>query len=129
MKLLHLYGHHPWVDDDLDEEEAIRATKKKNLENVVEDETLEIDDIVNIKESMNYPLENVIGNLNQRTLRNDLSNWLEDSKPMKTPMSSDTKLTKDEELSAFVPASKRLPKPLTLKRLSVSSDTLKALRT
>ncbi|GKB20007.1 retrovirus-related pol polyprotein from transposon TNT 1-94 [Tanacetum coccineum] len=54
---------------------------------------------------------------------------LEDSKPMKTPMSSDTKLTKDEELSAFVPASKRLPKLLTLKRLSVSSDTLKALRT
>ncbi|GJW00518.1 retrovirus-related pol polyprotein from transposon TNT 1-94 [Tanacetum coccineum] len=28
----------PLVDDDLDEEEAIRATKKKNLENVVEDE-------------------------------------------------------------------------------------------
>ncbi|GJW66260.1 retrovirus-related pol polyprotein from transposon TNT 1-94 [Tanacetum coccineum] len=50
---------------------------------------------------------------------------LEDSKLMKTPMSSDTKLTKDKELSAFVPASKRLPKPLTLKRLSVSSDTLK----
>ncbi|GJZ37806.1 retrovirus-related pol polyprotein from transposon TNT 1-94 [Tanacetum coccineum] len=54
---------------------------------------------------------------------------LEDSKPMKNPMSSDTKLTKDEELSAFVPASKRLPKSLTLKRLSVSSDTLKQLRT
>ncbi|GJU46797.1 retrovirus-related pol polyprotein from transposon TNT 1-94 [Tanacetum coccineum] len=54
---------------------------------------------------------------------------LEESKPMKTPMSSDTKLTKDEELSASVPASKRLPKPLILKRLSVSSDTLKALRT
>ncbi|GJY43631.1 retrovirus-related pol polyprotein from transposon TNT 1-94 [Tanacetum coccineum] len=33
----------PLVDDDLDEEEAIRATGKKNLENVVEDETLEID--------------------------------------------------------------------------------------
>ncbi|GJT66419.1 pentatricopeptide repeat-containing protein [Tanacetum coccineum] len=47
---------------------------------------------------------------------------LEDSKPMKTPMSSDTKLTKDEELYAFVPASKRLPKPLTLKRLNLSSD-------
>ncbi|GJY47533.1 hypothetical protein Tco_0436596 [Tanacetum coccineum] len=44
---------------------------------------------------------------------------------MKTSMSFDTKLTKDEELSAFVPASKRLPKPLTLKRLNVSSDTLK----
>nr|GEU44263.1 hypothetical protein [Tanacetum cinerariifolium] len=58
----------PLVDDDLDEEEAIRATEKKNLENVVEDETLEIDEIVNIKESRNHPLENVIGNLNQRTL-------------------------------------------------------------
>ncbi|GJZ09587.1 copia protein [Tanacetum coccineum] len=56
----------------LDEEEAVRATEKKNLENVVEDETLEIDEIVNIKESRNHPLENVIGNLNQRTLRNKL---------------------------------------------------------
>nr|GFA73785.1 retrovirus-related Pol polyprotein from transposon TNT 1-94 [Tanacetum cinerariifolium] len=60
------------VDDDLDEEEAIRETKKKNLENVVEDETLEIDEIVNIKESRNHPLENVIENLNQITLRNKL---------------------------------------------------------
>ncbi|GKF97678.1 hypothetical protein Tco_0293499, partial [Tanacetum coccineum] len=58
----------PLVYDDLDEEEAIRATEKKNLENVVEDETLEIDKIVNIKESRSHPLENVIGNLNQRTL-------------------------------------------------------------
>ncbi|GJY73801.1 hypothetical protein Tco_0478232 [Tanacetum coccineum] len=33
-----------------------------------------------------------------------------------------------EDVSAFVPASKKLPKPLTLKRLNVSSDTLKALR-
>ncbi|GJW45235.1 hypothetical protein Tco_0074034 [Tanacetum coccineum] len=53
---------------------------------------------------------------------------LEDSKLMKTPMSSDTKLTKDEELSAFMHASKRILKPLILKRLSISSDTLKALR-
>ncbi|GKE88482.1 retrovirus-related pol polyprotein from transposon TNT 1-94 [Tanacetum coccineum] len=37
-----------------DEEEAIREIKKKNLENVVEDETLEIDEIVNIKESRNH---------------------------------------------------------------------------
>ncbi|GJR16315.1 retrovirus-related pol polyprotein from transposon TNT 1-94 [Tanacetum coccineum] len=170
----------PLVDDDLDEEEAIREIKKKNLDNVVEDETLEIDEIVNIKESRNHPLENVIGNLNQRTLRSQAHNQnntlftkkkssnliivqiyvddiifgstcqdmcdefakimhdefemsmmgelnfflglqikqmedgiffnqskyikemlkkfgLEDSKPMKTPMSSDTKLTKDEE--------------------------------
>ncbi|GJW39605.1 zf-CCHC domain-containing protein [Tanacetum coccineum] len=59
----------PLVDDDLDEEEAIREIENKNLENAVEDETLEIDDIINIKESRNHPLENVIGNLNQRTLR------------------------------------------------------------
>ncbi|GJZ79154.1 hypothetical protein Tco_0643991 [Tanacetum coccineum] len=59
----------PLVNDDLDEEEAIREIEKKNLENVVEDETLEINEIVNIKESRNHPLENVIGNLNQRTLR------------------------------------------------------------
>ncbi|GJU04254.1 retrovirus-related pol polyprotein from transposon TNT 1-94 [Tanacetum coccineum] len=51
----------PLVDDDLDEEEAIR-------------ETLEIDKIVNIKESRNHPLENVIGNLNQRTLRSQAQN-------------------------------------------------------
>ncbi|GJW35461.1 retrovirus-related pol polyprotein from transposon TNT 1-94 [Tanacetum coccineum] len=73
MKLLHLQGS-PLVDDDLDEEEAIRATEKKNLENVVEDKTLEIDEIVNIKESRNHPLENVIGNLNQRTLRSQAQN-------------------------------------------------------
>ncbi|GKB97186.1 retrovirus-related pol polyprotein from transposon TNT 1-94, partial [Tanacetum coccineum] len=59
----------PLVDDDLDEEEAIKVTEKKNLENDIEDETLEIDEILNIKESRNHPLENVIGNLNQRTLR------------------------------------------------------------
>ncbi|GKF14968.1 retrovirus-related pol polyprotein from transposon TNT 1-94 [Tanacetum coccineum] len=54
----------PLVDDDLDEEEATKVTEKKNLENDIEDETLEIDKIVNIKESRNHPLENVIGNLN-----------------------------------------------------------------
>ncbi|GJW09132.1 putative reverse transcriptase domain-containing protein [Tanacetum coccineum] len=41
----------PLVDDDLDEEEAIKVTEKKNLENDIADETLEIDEIVNIKES------------------------------------------------------------------------------
>nr|GEY95428.1 uncharacterized mitochondrial protein AtMg00810-like [Tanacetum cinerariifolium] len=64
----------PLVDDDLDEEEAIKATEKKKLENDIEDETLEIDEIVNIKESRNHPLENVIGNLNQRTLRSQVQN-------------------------------------------------------
>ncbi|GKA04957.1 retrovirus-related pol polyprotein from transposon TNT 1-94 [Tanacetum coccineum] len=53
----------PLVDDDLDEEEAIKVTEKKNLENDIEDETLEIDEIVNIKESRNHPLENSLDEL------------------------------------------------------------------
>ncbi|GJW66448.1 hypothetical protein Tco_0120872 [Tanacetum coccineum] len=64
----------PLVDDDLDKEDAIREIEKRNLENIVKDETLEIDDIVNIKESRNHPLENVIGNLNQRTLSSQAEN-------------------------------------------------------
>ncbi|GJR28634.1 hypothetical protein Tco_1104866 [Tanacetum coccineum] len=59
----------PLVDDDLEKEEAIKVAENKILENDIEDETLEIDEVVNIKESRNHPLENVIGNLNQRTLR------------------------------------------------------------
>nr|GEV81829.1 copia protein [Tanacetum cinerariifolium] len=62
------------VDDDLDEEEAIKVIEKKNLKNDIVDETLEINEIVNIKESRNHPLENVIGNLNQRTLRSQAQN-------------------------------------------------------
>nr|GEW90578.1 retrovirus-related Pol polyprotein from transposon TNT 1-94 [Tanacetum cinerariifolium] len=64
----------PLVDDDLDEEEAIKVIEKKNLEKDMADETLEIDEIVNIKESRNHPLKNVIGNLNQRTLRSQAQN-------------------------------------------------------
>nr|GEU75995.1 retrotransposon protein [Tanacetum cinerariifolium] len=64
----------PLVDDDLDEEEAIKVTEKKTQENDIEDETLEIDEIVNIKESRNHLLENVIGNLNQKTLRSQPQN-------------------------------------------------------
>ncbi|GJY60861.1 retrovirus-related pol polyprotein from transposon TNT 1-94 [Tanacetum coccineum] len=36
----------PLVDADLDEEEVIKVTEKKNLENDIEDETLEIDKIL-----------------------------------------------------------------------------------
>nr|GEW73790.1 copia protein [Tanacetum cinerariifolium] len=64
----------PLVDDDLDKEEAIKVVKKINLENDIMDETLEIDKIVNIKKSRNHPLENVIGNVNQRTLRSQAQN-------------------------------------------------------
>nr|GEY87914.1 retrotransposon protein [Tanacetum cinerariifolium] len=64
----------PLVDDDLDEEKAIMVTEKKTLENDIVDETIEIDEIVNIKESKNHPLENIIENLNQRTLRSQAQN-------------------------------------------------------
>ncbi|GKA20316.1 retrovirus-related pol polyprotein from transposon TNT 1-94 [Tanacetum coccineum] len=58
----------PLVDDDLDEEEAIKVTEKKNLESDTVDETLGIEEIVNIKESRNHALENVIGNLTKEPL-------------------------------------------------------------
>ena len=57
------------MDDDLDEEEATKVNSMKVLENDIEDEIVEVDDVVNIKDSKNHPIENVIGNLNQRTLR------------------------------------------------------------
>nr|GEX14123.1 retrovirus-related Pol polyprotein from transposon TNT 1-94 [Tanacetum cinerariifolium] len=62
------------MDNNLDVEEPIKVAEKKILENYIEDETLEIDEVVNIKESKNHPLENVIGNLNQRTLRSQAQN-------------------------------------------------------
>ncbi|GJV96307.1 hypothetical protein Tco_1547884 [Tanacetum coccineum] len=54
----------PLVDDDLDEDDAVKVAKKKVLDNDIEDETLEVDEVVNLKESKNHPLGNVIGNLN-----------------------------------------------------------------
>ncbi|GKC78395.1 retrovirus-related pol polyprotein from transposon TNT 1-94 [Tanacetum coccineum] len=62
------------VDNELKFGEFCNANEKKNLENDIEDETLEIDEVVNIKESRNHPLENIIGNLNQRTLRSKTQN-------------------------------------------------------
>ncbi|GKB29150.1 retrovirus-related pol polyprotein from transposon TNT 1-94, partial [Tanacetum coccineum] len=68
----------PLEDDDLDEEEAIEVNKTRPLGNDVKDKSLENNEIINIKESKSHPLENVIGNLNQRTLRSqaqDKSNF------------------------------------------------------
>ncbi|GJU31570.1 retrovirus-related pol polyprotein from transposon TNT 1-94 [Tanacetum coccineum] len=47
----------PLVDDDLDEVKVIKTAKKEVLERDIGDETLGIDDVVNIKESRNYLLE------------------------------------------------------------------------
>ncbi|GJY15381.1 retrovirus-related pol polyprotein from transposon TNT 1-94 [Tanacetum coccineum] len=59
----------PLEDDELVEEEAIEVSKRKPIGNDLEDISLENNQIINIKESKSHPLENVIGNLNQRTLR------------------------------------------------------------
>ncbi|GKB96376.1 zf-CCHC domain-containing protein [Tanacetum coccineum] len=59
----------PLVDDDVGEEEAIKNNTKVVNNNNIEDESIEVDEVVNIKESKSHPLEQVIGNLNQRMLR------------------------------------------------------------
>ncbi|GJT99537.1 hypothetical protein Tco_1109876 [Tanacetum coccineum] len=66
----------PLVYDDVSEEEAIKKNTKivNNNNNEEEDESIEVDEIVNIKESKNHPLDQVIGNLNQRTLRSQAQN-------------------------------------------------------
>nr|GEX36807.1 zf-CCHC domain-containing protein/UBN2 domain-containing protein [Tanacetum cinerariifolium] len=54
----------PLVDDDVGEEEAIRKNTKIVNTNNEEDEPIEVDEIINIKDSKNHPLDQVIGNLN-----------------------------------------------------------------
>ncbi|GJS48261.1 putative reverse transcriptase domain-containing protein [Tanacetum coccineum] len=46
----------PLVDDDLDKDEAIKVAKKEVLDNDIEDENIEVEYDVNIKESKNHPL-------------------------------------------------------------------------
>nr|GEY87501.1 retrovirus-related Pol polyprotein from transposon TNT 1-94 [Tanacetum cinerariifolium] len=68
----------PLEDDELVEEEAIEVSKTKPIGNDLEYISLKNNQIVNIKESKTPPLGNVIGNLNQRTLRSqaqDISNF------------------------------------------------------
>ncbi|GJU88768.1 retrovirus-related pol polyprotein from transposon TNT 1-94 [Tanacetum coccineum] len=101
----------PLVDDYLDEEEAIKVVEKKILENDIEDETLEIDEVVNIKESKNPPLENVIENLNQITLRSQAQNqsnffcFISTMKPKNVNEALTDKswiITMQEELNQFI---------------------------
>ncbi|GKG09112.1 hypothetical protein Tco_0337858 [Tanacetum coccineum] len=63
----------PLVNDDVGEEEAIKNYTKV-VNNNEDDESIEVDEVVNIKESKNHPLDQVIGNLNQRTLRSQAQN-------------------------------------------------------
>nr|GEY37497.1 uncharacterized mitochondrial protein AtMg00810-like [Tanacetum cinerariifolium] len=77
----------PLVDDDVGKEEAIKNNTKILNNNSEEDESIEVDEVVNIKEFKTNPLD-------QEMLKKF---GLEDSKPTKTPMSMEIKLTKDDE--------------------------------
>nr|GEW95918.1 retrovirus-related Pol polyprotein from transposon TNT 1-94 [Tanacetum cinerariifolium] len=116
----------PLVDDDLDKEEAIKVTKKKNLENDIEDESLKIDEIVNIKESRNHPLENVIGYLNQITLISQAQNQSNffcfistiEPKNMNEALTNDSWIvTMQEELNQFIATDvwELVPQPKNIK--------------
>ncbi|GJT75653.1 hypothetical protein Tco_1042378 [Tanacetum coccineum] len=50
----------PLVDDDVGEEEAIENNTKVVNNSNEEDESIEVDEVINIKESKNHPLEKVI---------------------------------------------------------------------
>ncbi|GKE43905.1 hypothetical protein Tco_1471189, partial [Tanacetum coccineum] len=50
----------PLEDDDLVEEEAIEVSKARPLGNNIEDNFLENNEIINIKESKSHLLDNVI---------------------------------------------------------------------
>ncbi|GKC82892.1 retrovirus-related pol polyprotein from transposon TNT 1-94 [Tanacetum coccineum] len=64
----------PLVDDDVGEEEAIKNITKVVNNSNEEDASIEVDEVINIKESKNHLLEQVIGNLNQRILRSQAQN-------------------------------------------------------
>nr|GEU85710.1 retrovirus-related Pol polyprotein from transposon TNT 1-94 [Tanacetum cinerariifolium] len=106
----------PLVNDDVGKEEAIENSTKVVNNSNEEDESIEVDKVVNIKESKNHPLEQVIGELNfflglqikqmedkiffnqSKYIMEMLKKFgLEDSKPTKKPMSTGIKLTKDVE--------------------------------
>ncbi|GKB92017.1 retrovirus-related pol polyprotein from transposon TNT 1-94 [Tanacetum coccineum] len=63
----------PLVDDDVGKEEAIERKVKVDNNNV-ENESIEVDEVDNIKDSKIRPLKQVIGSLNQRTLRSQAQN-------------------------------------------------------
>ncbi|GKF00272.1 hypothetical protein Tco_0023622 [Tanacetum coccineum] len=50
----------PLVDDDVGEEDAIRKNTKIVNTNIEEYKSIEVEEIVNIKESNNHPLDQVI---------------------------------------------------------------------
>ncbi|GJX99695.1 hypothetical protein Tco_0356714 [Tanacetum coccineum] len=88
----------PLVGDDVGKEEAIKNNTKVVNNNNEEDKSIEVDEVVNIKESKNYLLDQYIKEMLKKF-------GLEDYKPTKTPMSTKIKLYKDDEAD-FVDSSK-----------------------
>nr|GEU64382.1 copia protein [Tanacetum cinerariifolium] len=80
----------PLVDDDVGEEDAIKKNTKIVNTNNEEDESIEVEEIVNIKERNIFNQSKYIKEMLKKFR-------LEDSKPTKTPMSTEIKLTKDDE--------------------------------
>ncbi|GJW27219.1 retrovirus-related pol polyprotein from transposon TNT 1-94 [Tanacetum coccineum] len=98
------------TDNELIEEEAIEVSKTKTTCNDLKDISLENNQIINIKESKTHPLENVTGNLNQRTLMSqaqDKSNFfcfistLEPKKINKALKDENWVMAMQEELNQF----------------------------
>ncbi|GJS19074.1 copia protein [Tanacetum coccineum] len=96
----------PLVDDDVGEEEAIRKNTKIANTNIEEYESIEVDEIEpkNVNEALKDESWVVAmqEELNQFVANDYIKEMLkkfglEDSKPTKTPMSTEIKLTKDDE--------------------------------
>ncbi|GKE03669.1 hypothetical protein Tco_1395687 [Tanacetum coccineum] len=116
----------PLVDDDVCEEEAIENNIKVVYTNNIEDEFVEVDEVYGNKLDENgtvsrnkarlvaqgynqQEVELLLGSSNKTNERRDIFNQskyikqmlkksgLEDSKPTKTPMSTEIKLTKDDK--------------------------------
>ena len=66
----------PLEDDDLVEDEAIEVSKTKPIGNDNKYINLGNNETVNVKESRSHPLDNIIGSLNQRTLRSQADECL-----------------------------------------------------
>ncbi|GKB42086.1 retrovirus-related pol polyprotein from transposon TNT 1-94 [Tanacetum coccineum] len=49
----------PLVDDDLDEDDAVKVAEKKVLDNDIGDETLKFDEVVNIQESKSHSINSI----------------------------------------------------------------------
>ncbi|GJR16281.1 retrovirus-related pol polyprotein from transposon TNT 1-94 [Tanacetum coccineum] len=96
----------PLVDDDVGKEEAIENNTKVVNNSNKEDESIEVDEVVNIKESKNHPLEQVIEPKNVNEALGDES-WviamLESIRILLAiAFANDFKLYQMEEKSAFL---------------------------